>query len=88
MGDMHCIVRAREKVLVFLSEAELDRFVVQACAAAECFPSWHAGDEFIFEIDEEPHVIPGIERSAMIVRHLGSGYEVLYYNGPIAETIQ
>ena len=80
-------VHARGRVLDFLTAAELDRLALLACAAAERSDGWAAGEEFIFELEEEPYFIPGIENSALVVAHRGADYEVSYYHGPLAETI-
>jgi hypothetical protein len=79
-------IHARERVAELVSEKDLDRLAQKACAA-EAFPDWQPGEEFIFEIEDEAYVHPGVERSALIVRHKGTSYEVFYYDGPMAETI-
>jgi hypothetical protein len=86
-GNRPYTVRARERVLGFLPAAELDRLARLACAAAERSDGWTPGAEFVFELGEEPYFIPGIENSALVVVHRGADYEVLYYDGPLAETI-
>ena len=48
---------------------------------------WRDGEEFIFEVEEEAYVTPGLESSALVVRHQGAGYEIFYYDGSLAETI-
>jgi hypothetical protein len=80
-------IHARERVLEFFAEKELDRLVQLACAAAEKSRGWQAGEEFIFEIEEQQYAYPGIELSALIVCHKGATYKVFYYDGPMAETI-
>jgi len=85
---MRYIVSAREKVEGLLTASELDRLAQKAIVAAEQSSQWHPGEEFIFEIEEDAYVFPGIERSALIVRHMGTSYEILYYDGPSSETVQ
>jgi hypothetical protein len=80
-------IHARTRVLEFVVERDLDRLAQQACTAAEQSPSWCPGEEFIFEIEDEAYVIPGVELSAFIVCHKGESYEVFYYDGQMAETI-
>jgi hypothetical protein len=84
---MNYTIHARARVLEFVPENDLDRLAQQACAAAEKTPGWRPGKEFIFDIEEENYVYPGMESSALIVRHKGESYEVCYYHGPMAETI-
>jgi hypothetical protein len=84
---MNYTIHARARVLEFVPENDLDRLAQQACAASEESPGWRPGEEFIFEIQEENYVYPGMELSALIVRHKGESYEVYYYDGPMAETI-
>jgi hypothetical protein len=80
-------IHARERVREFIDETDLDRLAQAACEAAEKSDDWHPGEEFIFYIEEEDYVYPGVELSAFTVRHLGRSYEVLYYDGMMAETI-
>jgi hypothetical protein len=87
VGQRTYSVHAHERVLEFLTPGQLDRLVPQACAAAEQSDGWCAGAEFIFELEDEPYATPGLELSALIVRHRGESYEVYYYDGPMAETI-
>ena len=70
-----------------MAERDLDRLAQAACAAAAASPGWQAGAEFVFEIEDERYVIPGVERSAFVVHHNGASYEVFYYDGQMAETI-
>jgi hypothetical protein len=85
--DHSYTVHARVRVLNFLPGTELDRLAGLACAAASRSDGWAAGAEFIYELEEEPYVIPGIENSALVVVHRGADCEVFYYDGPMAETI-
>ncbi len=87
MSEPRYTVHARWRVLEHLPAAELDRLALLACAAAERSAGWAAGEQFIFELEEEPYFIEGIENSALVVEHRGTNYEVSYYRGPMAETI-
>jgi hypothetical protein len=80
-------IHARERVRELVPERDLDRLAQLACAAAEVSQGWQPGAEFVFEIEEEGYVDPGMELSAFIVCHKGAVYEVFYYDGPMAETI-
>jgi hypothetical protein len=84
---MNYSIRARARVLDFVAERDLDRFVQAACAAAEKSQGWRPGEEFSIEIEDENYVYPGMELSALIVFYKGDSYEVYYYHGPMAETI-
>ncbi len=88
MAKLECLIHARHRVTEFISENELDRLAQQACDAAEKSPGWQPGEEFIFEIEDEEHRVAEVEMSALIVCHKGTGYEVFYYDGMMAETIQ
>ena len=81
------VIHAREQAERLVEPADLDRFALLARAAAEESPGWRAGEEFIFEVAEEPYTVPGIEPSVLIVCHRGADYEVYFYHGPLAETI-
>ncbi|HEX4609324.1 MAG TPA: hypothetical protein VH092_14090 [Urbifossiella sp.] len=87
MAEANVTVYARERVLEVLTEAELDRLTRLACAAAEQSAGWGPGVEFAFELTEAFYVTPGVEPSTLTVRHRGTGYEVLYYDGQMAETV-
>jgi hypothetical protein len=80
-------IHARERVIELVPEKDLDRFAQMACVAAEASPGWKPGEEFIFEIEEEGYVHPGMELSSLTVCHKGDHYEVYYYDGPMAETV-
>jgi hypothetical protein len=60
-------IHARTRVMEFVGERDLDRLAQQACVAAEGSQGWRPGEEFIFEIEDEDYVIPGVELSAFIV---------------------
>jgi hypothetical protein len=47
-----------------------------------------AGEEFVFEIDEEPYATPGLTLSALIVCPKGARYELSFFDGLIGETYQ
>jgi hypothetical protein len=71
-------IHARERVLEFVAEHDLDRLAQHGCDAAAKSASWQPGEEFIFEIEDENYVHPGIESSVLIVHHRGESYEVFY----------
>jgi hypothetical protein len=87
MAMLNYSIHARERVTDFVAAGDLDRLAQLACAAAEQAPDWRPGDEFVFEIEEQQYIHPGIELSALIVCHRGATYEVFYYDGPMAEII-
>ena len=80
-------IHARERVLEFIDAKDLDRLAQAACDAAEKSANWKKGEEFIYEIEEEPYVYPGHELSALIVIYESKSYEIRFYYGLMAETI-
>ena len=81
-------IHARARVLELFAENDVDRLAQQACDAAAKFQGWGPGEEFVFEIKDEPYSYPGVEPSLVIVCHKADKYEVFFYHGPMAETIQ
>lgn len=87
VAKLNYSIHARERVVEFVLEEDLDRLAQQACDAAQNSPGWSPGQEYIFEIQEENYAHEGIEPSSLIVCHKGASYEVFYYDGVMAETI-
>ena len=80
-------VRARDQVLRFIDEPDLDRLAGQACEAAERSDGWAPGAERVYPIAEPRFVVPGLDPSALVVAHWGNVYDVTYFDGPLAERV-
>jgi hypothetical protein len=78
-------LHARRRVAKEFTRAELDRLLREAVAAAERSRGWAAGKEYEYPIEDEPYVLDGIENSTLTVCHMGTRYEVYYYDGVTGE---
>ena len=81
MPKREIFVHAQKKVAKAFRKGELDRLVRAAVAAAEKSKGWAEGEEFVYEIEDEEYVIDGVTNSTLTVCHVGSRYEVYYYDG-------
>ena len=82
------LIHARERVEAVFLPGDLDRLIGRACANAEESSDWRMGQEFIFDIEEEPYSYSGITSSAFIICHMGGRYDIYYYDGLWGETYQ
>ncbi|WP_020475897.1 hypothetical protein [Zavarzinella formosa] len=87
-GEIEHVLRARGDVELLLTKDELNRLLRQAVSAAEASPDWGPGREFFHEVTDDAHVFEGEEPSSFTIAHLGTSYDIRYYDGFATEFIQ
>ena len=81
MPKKRVFLHARRRVAKTFLAPDLDRLLGEAVAQAEGLENWGPGEEHVYQIEDEPYFVDGIECSSFTVCHMGSRYEVYFYHG-------